>query len=250
MTTATTFPIPEELVTTMRAARSIVVSTGAGVSAESGIPTFRDAQTGLWARFEPHELATPQAFRKNPQLVWEWYAWRQSLCAAASPNAGHYALATIEQRCPQFTLLTQNVDGLHRQAGSRNVVELHGNIYRTKCFDNEHLVETWPATDQVPPPCPMCGSLLRPDVVWFGERLPETALITAGNVILSCDLFFSIGTSGTVEPAASFPMLAMKSGATIVIVNPDVPALAQPGYYRLSGPSGVVLPALVQAVWP
>ena len=169
---ASSFPGLPKLIETLRSARYVVVLTGAGVSAESNIPTFREAQTGLWSKYSPEELATPQAFQRNPKLVWEWYAWRRELVAQATPNPGHLALAELEQRVPKFSLITQNVDGLHRRTGSRNVIELHGNINRTKCFDEGDIIDSWPPTAELPPRCPRCGGYLRPDVVWFGETLP------------------------------------------------------------------------------
>jgi NAD-dependent deacetylase len=244
-----TFDISPALAETLRGARQIAVLTGAGVSAESGIPTFRDAQTGLWAKYDPQDLATPQAFRRDPRLVWEWYAWRRELVSRAAPNPAHLALAEIERRAPQLTLITQNVDGLHQQAGSRNVIELHGNIARVKCFEEDVVVERWDEAGDVPPRCPRCGGLLRPDVVWFGELLPEVALAAAREAALSCDLLFSIGTSGAVEPAASLPSLALRRGATVAVINPEMKSSSGRGFYVLSGPAGRVLPALVKAVW-
>jgi NAD-dependent deacetylase len=241
--------VPEGLVQALHVAHSVAVLTGAGISAESGIPTFRDAQTGLWAKYNPEDLATPSAFRRNPRLVWEWYAWRRSLVAQASPNPGHIALAEMEQHIPRFTLITQNVDGLHRRAGSKNVIELHGNIVRTKCFQENVIVDTWAETEEVPPRCPRCRGLLRPDVVWFGEMLPEQALNDALEAAKTCDVFLSIGTSGLVEPAASLPFIAQSSGATVAIINPDVTAQALSTYYRINGPAGKVLPKLVYATW-
>ena len=249
MSAESTFNIPSELAATLRDARCVAVLTGAGVSAESGIPTFRDALTGLWAQYNPQELATPQAFKRDPRLVWEWFAWRRELVSRAAPNPAHLALAEIERRVPQFTLITQNVDGLHQQAGSRNLIELHGNIARVKCFEEDVLVERWDETGDVPPRCPRCGGHLRPDVVWFGELLPEVALAAAREAAMSCDLFFSIGTSAAVEPAASLPSLAQRRGAVIAIVNPEMRSSASRGFYVLSGPAGQVLPALVQATW-
>jgi NAD-dependent protein deacetylase/lipoamidase len=245
-----TFDIPPDLAEKLRHARHVAALSGAGISAESGIPTFRAAQTGLWARYDLQDLATPEAFQCNPRLVWEWYAWRRSLLAQAAPNPAHLALAEIERRVPRFTLITQNVDGLHQRGGSTSVIELHGNIARTKCFDEDALVEGWAETSEVPPRCPRCGGLLRPDVVWFGEALPPGALAAARDAAATCDLFFSIGTSGVVEPAASLPFLALKRGAVVVIVNPEFRASPGPTLYGLSGPAGRVLPALVRAAWP
>lgn len=242
--------IPSELAERLRSARSVAVLTGAGVSAESGIPTFRDAQKGLWATFNPQDLATPAAFVRNPRLVWEWYAERRVTIEQTRPNPGHVALAELERRVPDFTLITQNIDGLHSLAGSQRVIELHGNIRCYRCFDENVLVADWPATDAVPPLCPNCGGLLRPDVVWFGELLDSELLSAAREAAQRCDLFLSVGTSAQVEPAASLPQIALNHGAVVVIVNPEVSESLRSPLYRLSGPSGVVLPALVRAAWP
>lgn len=238
-----------DLLSACRAARHLAVLTGAGVSAESGIPTFREAQTGLWAQYRPQDLATREAFQRNPQLVWNWYAWRRQLVARARPNPGHYALAALQKRVPQLTLVTQNVDGLHQQAGSTGVLELHGNLSRVKCFDEDTVVEQWAETDSVPPLCPYCGGFLRPDVVWFGEMLPVAALEAAGRAAAACDLFFSIGTSGLVEPAASLARIAAQQGAPVVEINPTETPLTSLATFVLIGPSGEVLPGLVAAVW-
>src|SRR5215216_8205809 len=185
----------------LRAARRVAVLTGAGVSAESGIPTFRDAMSGLWAKYRPEELATPEAFRRNPALVWRWYAWRHGLVSVAEPNAAHRALAEMERRVPDFTLITQNVDGLHRRAGSRNILELHGSLERARCSRCDAR-QPFPAGsgEGGPPPCPACGAPLRPGVVWFGESLPEQALEAAFGAAQACDLFLSVGTSNLVQP--------------------------------------------------
>src|SRR5438094_8003346 len=164
--------IPATLIETLRVARQVTVLTVSGILAESGVPTFSDAQTGLWSNFRPEDLATPAAVQRNPKLVWEWYAWRRELVDNVLPNPGHHALVELERHVPRFTLITQNVDGLHQRAGSRNVIELHGNISRTKCFEEDVLVESWTKSDETPPRCPRCGARLRPDVVWFGETLP------------------------------------------------------------------------------
>ena len=167
--------IPESLVETLRNAQSVAVLTGSGISAESGVPTFRDAQTGLWARYDPMDLATPEAFARDPRLVWEWYAWRRGLVEGAAPNSGHEALAELERHVPEFVLITQNVDGLHRRAGSQRIIELHGNIMRSKCSLEAVILEPGEDDRDVPPSCPRCGASLRPDVVWFGEMLPRGA---------------------------------------------------------------------------
>ena len=238
-----------QLLNAVRTAQHVAVLTGAGISAESGVPTFREAQTGLWAQYDPQELATPQAFHRNPKLVWEWYAWRRELVANAAPNAGHLALVELESKVPQFTLITQNVDGLHARAGSQNVIELHGNIMRTKCFDNGRFVQSWPETEDVPPRCPHCGGMLRPDVVWFGESLPVDALETAVAAAQSCDIFLSIGTSSFVQPAASLPIEAIQAGAITVEINPQTTPLTSHVDYALTGAAGSTLPALVAAAF-
>jgi len=242
--------IPPGLAERLRTARYVAVLTGAGISAESGIPTFRDPQSGLWANYRPEDLATPAAFRANPRLVWEWYAWRRAAVAGVVPNAGHRALVEIEARVPHFLLLTQNVDGLHQAAGSHAVVELHGNIRRVKCFDRGHAVATWAEAGDVPPLCPLCGSPLRPAVVWFGESLPADALARAADAIARCDLFLALGTSLRVEPAASLPADALARGATVLILNREVADRVAPPLYQINGLAGTVLPALLEAAWP
>lgn len=238
-----------ELVRMLKKARKITVLTGAGTSAESGVPTFRDAQEGIWAHYDPQELATTQAFRRNPRLVWEWYEWRRNRIRAATPNPGHYALAQMASLVKNLTLITQNVDGLHQLAGSRDVIELHGNILRNKCFKEKNIVDTWTENGSVPPRCPECGDFLRPDVVWFGETLPGEALKLALQASASCDVFLSAGTSTIVEPAASLPFLALRSGACVVEINPVPTPLTMSATYVLSGYSGEIIPHLINHVW-
>lgn len=246
--------IPLSLIDTLRAARRVTLLTGAGISAESGVPTFREAQTGLWEHYDPTELATPQAFQRDPKLVWEWYAWRRGLVAQAKPNVGHLALAELEARLishgVRFTLITQTVDGLHHRAGSVNVIELHGNLQRTKCFTENVIVEAWPETEAVPPRCPRCGGFLRPDVVWFNESLPVAALRSAIEAASTCDVFFSIGTSGVVQPAAALAYSALEQGAPLIEINPADTPLTPLAAHRLRGAAGQILPALVRALWP
>ncbi len=200
----------------------LLVLTGAGISAESGIPTFRGAQ-GLWKSFKPEELATPEAFRKNPALVWEWYLWRRSVIAKAQPNEGHLKLVELEKRFgDNFLLITQNVDGLHQKAGSKRLVELHGNIWKVRCLHcrAEYYDYTTEAKD-LPLRCMYCGGLIRPGVVWFGESLPEKALELAYKWAYECELFVSIGTSGVVYPAAELPFIAKRHGAKVIEINPE-----------------------------
>lgn len=239
-----------DLLARLRRARRLTVLTGAGVSAESGVPTFREAQTGLWARFRPEDLATPEAFRRHPGRVWEWYAHRRERVARAAPNAAHRALAEWERRVETFTLVTQNVDGLHQRAGSRRVIELHGNLTRTKCFAEDTLVTAWADSAEVPPRCPRCGGLLRPDVVWFGELLPEAALGQAFAASRDCDVFLSVGTSAVVYPAALLPVEALRHGATVVEINPEETPLTERVDFFLQGRAGEVLPRLLAAARP
>ncbi|GAB4274196.1 MAG: NAD-dependent deacylase [Candidatus Promineifilaceae bacterium] len=238
----------EGLVKLLRQAEQVTVLTGAGISAESGVPTFRDAQSGLWAQYDPTELATPKAFAANPALVWEWYEWRRSLIAGARPNPGHMALAKMAAYFSRFTLITQNVDGLHQRAGS-DAIELHGNIWRVKCAANGHQIADWQTLPGKPPACPQCGSLLRPDVVWFGEGLPRMALSAAFAAAKACHVFFSIGTSSLVQPAAALPVTAVEHGAVLVEINPQNTPLTPYANYALKGAAGEVLPALVEMVF-
>jgi NAD-dependent deacetylase len=240
--------LPAALLQKLDTAKRVVALTGAGISAESGVPTFRDAQTGLWAKYRAEELATPEAFLENPRLVWDWYAWRRKLTAQAEPNAGHAALARFPEFFPDFTLITQNVDGLHARAGSRDVVELHGNIETTLCFDEGSPVAASDYTDagEGPPRCPRCGGLLRPGVVWFGEALPQAALTRAESAAGACEVMLSIGTSSLVHPAAGLPLLAKQRGALLVEVNPSPTPLTPHADYVLSGPAGQLLPQLLR----
>ena len=233
--------------TLLASARRIAVLTGAGISAESGIPTFRDALTGLWARFRPEELATPEAFAANPKLVWDWYAWRREQLAEVHPNAGHRALVALERRAPRFALVTQNVDGLHARAGSRDVIELHGNLMEDRCSAEGVRVARDDALPGTPPRCPRCGAPLRPGVVWFGEALPAAALARAHAEASRCDVFLSVGTSTVVEPAASLPFVALDAGAAVIEVNPLPTPLTPRATVVLAGAAGTVLPKLVGA---
>ena len=242
--------IADDLARALRSARFVAVLSGAGVSAESGVSTFRDALTGLWANFDPLELATPSAFRRNPKLVWDWYAERRAQLARVLPNPGHHAIARIEANVPRFLLATQNVDGLHARAGSRRLVELHGNIARVRCSeDPRHAVEAWDDVGDEPPRCAHCGAYLRPDVVWFEESLPAQALCAAEAAARACDLLIVAGTSGEVYPAAALPQYAKAAGAIVLEVNPAATPLSARADYALRFPSGEALPALVRAAW-
>lgn len=240
---------PQSLIDALRSAGHVAVLTGAGISAESGIPTFRDKLTGLWARYNLEELATTEALRRDPALVWSWLDDLRATMERAQPNPAHLALVAMEQRVPRFTLITQNIDSLHQRAGSQLVYELHGNVSRAKCARDGRSVTDWQDTGEVPPRCPHCGGLLRQDVVLFGELLPEDTWMMASVAAQQCDVFLAIGTSGVVEPAASLARYALHLGATVVIMNLDVRDEAAPPLYKLHGRAGEVLPALVQATW-
>lgn len=240
---------PKDFIRFLTTATRVAVLTGAGVSQESGLRTFRDAQTGLWAQYKPEDLASPEAFASDPKLVWDWYAWRREAIKGVRPNAGHYALVEMEHRIPEFTLITQNVDGLHRFAGSQNVLELHGNIQRVRCSNCGLLVEMWDENIEQVPQCLNCGGLLRPDVVWFGESLPRAELESAVEAARSCQLFFSIGTSGVVQPAASLAHAARNKGSVVVEINAEPTPLSPKVDFSFHGKSGFILPELVKAVW-
>lgn len=231
----------------VRDARHIAVLTGAGVSAESGVPTFRDAQTGLWAHFDPQELATESAFRAHPQRVWDWYAHRRDMIRAVLPNAGHAALAAFARQHPgRLTLITQNVDGLHQRAGNTDALALHGNLAEDTWLDVPRACCRPDAVEAGHPPrCPVCGNLRRPAVVWFGENLPADALDAAEHAVRHCDLMLVVGTSGEVYPAAGLAFTAHQSGARVVIVNPEPTALDVVAETCLRETAAVCLPALL-----
>jgi NAD-dependent deacetylase len=240
--------IPADLGASLRSAHHIAVLTGSGISAESGVPTFRDAQTGLWSKYDPQSLATPEAFENDPKLVWDWYRWRRELIGKARPNPGHLALVEMEIIVPKFSLITQNVDGLHRLAGSSDPVEIHGNIMRSKCTKEGVLVEEAENAAGELPRCPDCGSLLRPDVVWFGEMVPPVNFDRAFKASRTCDVFMSIGTSGVVQPAASLSLESRNAGAFTVEINiEDTPTTP---YFdiALRGSAAKILPQLVDLI--
>lgn len=241
--------IPRDLVELIRSSTRIAALTGAGISQESGLRTFRDKLDGLWAQYKPEDLATPEAFDRNPELVWEFYNVRRLKACEVEPNPGHLALAEMEKRVEQFALITQNVDGLHTRAGNRNVLELHGNITRVKCSRNCGIITEWEEISGRPPACPKCGAKLRPDVVWFGEMLPQEILKSAMQAARMCDVFLSIGTSALVQPAASLPIMAKQNGAMIVEINLEVTPLTPLVDHFLRGKAGEVLPELVRTVW-
>jgi NAD-dependent deacetylase len=235
-------------------ARLVAVLTGAGVSKESGVPTFREAQDGLWAKHDPQQLASPAGFRRDPDLVWSWYMYRLDLVSAARPNPGHRAIADLQALFEGVVVLTQNVDGLHHAAGSRDVVELHGSIRRFRCSADCRGRPTPVALESIAydkhsaPACPHCGERVRPDVVWYGEVLAEQAIGRAVETAARCDVMLVAGTSGVVEPAASLPRLAKANGSRVIEVNVAPGGVTPIADVFLEGPSGEVLPRLVEAL--
>lgn len=219
----------------------IAVLTGAGISAESGIPTFRGAG-GFWNNFRPEELATPEAFLRDPALVWDWYLWRRDLVAKAQPNAGHFALVKLEARVPRFTLITQNVDGLHDRAGSRNILKLHGDIGVNRCWECGR--ETAELPESRPPRCE-CGGILRPGVVWFGEPLPAPIWSAAEKAAREAAVLLVVGTSAQVFPAAGLIPYAESSGAKVIEINPEATPFSESIAISLRGPAGEILPQIV-----
>ncbi|MBM7844382.1 SIR2 family NAD-dependent protein deacylase [Herpetosiphon giganteus] len=237
------------LIETLRAARSLTILTGAGMSAESGIPTFRDSLTGLWNTFDIEQVASLAGYLQQPKAVWEWYHTHRQQILAVQPNAGHRALAQLEQYIPKVTLITQNIDALHQRAGSSTVIELHGTIDTIRCSAGDHGISAWPDSSSLPL-CAICGAPLRPDVVWFGERLDLAKLQAAEVASQTCDVFLAIGTSGLVAPAATFPMTARAHRARLIDLNLEDTPLSRHARHRLRGPAAQLLPALVAATWP
>jgi NAD-dependent deacetylase len=239
----------------IRGSKQLTALTGAGVSKESGVPTFRDTLDGLWAQFDPTRLATKSAFERDPKLVWAFYEYRRDLMRPARPNPAHLSLAALESRFPTMTIITQNIDNLHEQAGNRRIIRLHGNIWANKCFHGcrgEPTSVDVPAiewdTSAGPPPCPHCGGWVRPDVVWFGEMLPADQLRSAKEAAAKTDVMLVIGTSGVVQPAADIPYIAKYHGATIIEFNPVESEITPVADLWLQGPSGEMLPRVVEAL--
>lgn len=237
----------------LRQVKRPCILTGAGVSKESGIPTFRDAMDGLWSQYNPMELASPLAFQRDPRLVWDFYEMRREKMRPAEPNPGHYALAALQQRYASMPLITQNIDDLHERAGSGDIIHLHGVIAQNKCSaacqGEPTLIDipglSWNG-EKESPRCPHCGAFVRPNVVWFGEILPPAALRAAKDVIHSTDLMLIVGTSGVVSPAAEMPLVAQEHGAKIIEVNPFRSELTDIADVWVEAPSGEALPRIVQ----
>ena len=250
-------PLPADLIDALRKAQRLTVLTGAGVSAESGVPTFRDKLHGLWEKFDAASLATPAAFERDPALVWGWYEWRRMTVLRAVPNAAHRAIAALRTAVPQVTIITQNVDDLHERAGCKSVLHLHGELarpYCTKCRRVYLLPDAIPELPPggsriVPPRCGACGAMIRPGVVWFGESLPAATWTQAANASRYCDAFLCVGTSSIVQPAASLTMMAVRASATTVVINPNPTEIDEHVGFALKGPAGSILPKLLREVW-
>ncbi len=225
----------ESIVSIIRAAREVVVFSGAGLSADSGIPTFRDGATGLWNNVDPDEVASIEGFLRNPQRAWSWLLQLKNLVDDRHPNAGHHAIAQLEEICTgkQFTVVTQNIDGYHARAGNERVLEVHGTIHRVRCHRRCGFVATWNEASVEPYPCPACGAPVRPDLVMFGEMLDEEVFAAAEVCSLEADVFFCVGTSFTVQPAARLPLWAKSAGAVVVEVNPHPTFLSDAADYSI-----------------
>ncbi len=234
----------EEACARLADAGSVTVLTGAGISADSGVPTFRGAD-GLWRNFRAEDLATPEAFARDPRLVWEWYDWRRAIIAGASPNAAHHALAAFEHVRERFWLITQNVDGLHRTAGSRRLSEIHGNIWTVRCMECGTIGENREVPIPLLPHCP-CGGLLRPHIVWFGESLFPEDLRRCSAALQECEVLLVIGTSGVVYPAAGFASTAKAAGATVIEVNVDPTPQSSLVNFTIQGRATDVVPRLLE----
>ncbi len=238
--------IPQEVIERLKQAKHVAILTGAGVSAESGIKTFRDPD-GIWQKLNPAELASIDGFMANPKIVAEWYKMRKDGIDNTTPNPGHEAIAKMQKLFPKFTLITQNVDRLHQRAGSEDVIELHGNIVTNRCFDcNEPYEGDTVLPNGELPKCGKCSGKIRPNVVWFGEMLPQDALMQAEVAAQECDVFFSIGTTAEVYPAGNLPLVAKNSGAFVIEVNPNRTVISQYCDAVLSAPSGMAMPILLE----
>jgi len=231
----------------IRASTRVVVLTGAGISQESGVPTFRGAD-GLWQNFRAEDLATPEAFHRDPVLVWQWYDWRRGLIKPLKPNPGHYALVELQKRIPGFTLVTQNVDGLHRAAGSKDPIEMHGTIWRVRCLECKKTFENREVPIKILPKCEACGGLLRPDVVWFGEALDEKILHTIYTCLQKTQVMLIVGTSAMVQPAASFGIVAKRTGAFVAELNRSKTHQSPLFDLSIQGKAGEILPLIVDPV--
>lgn len=239
----------EALLDRLKKAKRWLVFTGAGTSAESGIRTFRDEMDGLWSEYSVDDVVSLDGFLKKPNLVWQWHEWFRNLSKNALPNEAHFSIAALENFVDKLDVVTQNIDELHQRAGSQAVIELHGSIHRVCCFEHRHFVNQWPQTDKTPA-CTQCGSLLRHDIVWFGEGLPESAWSRAMEAASQADVVLSIGTSSVVYPAAQIPWIAYQAGAMVIEINPSETPLTQTAHHLIQQPAGKALPDLFSRLWP
>jgi NAD-dependent deacetylase len=240
--------LPDTVLHRLKNARRIVALTGGGMAAESDVPSFREAHSGQWAEFDVSELATEQAFLRNPRLVWEWYEHRRRTAEQAQPSQAHFALVDLEQHYPTFTLITQTIDGLHWRAGSRDLIELNGCLRRPRCYEAGHVISSWEDVGESPPRCPHCGSILRPGVVLFGEGLPEWELRRARAAVEQCEVFICVGDVGAIEPVASFPFVAKRVGALVLAIDADDSIYTLMADYVIDAPLAEALPELVRLV--
>ncbi len=242
------FSLPGPVIDRLQRAQRVVVLTGGGLARECGVPTLREAHTGRWAEYALNDLATPQAFMRNPRLVWEFYEARRQATEAIQPSPAHYALVDLEQFFPHFTLITQMIDGLHWRSGSRELLEMNGCLRRSRCYEAGHVFSEWEDVGELPPRCPDCGSLMRPDVVMFGEGLPEWELRQARQAVAQCDLFLSVGSVAAIEPIATFPFLAKRAGAYLLSIDTEDSMYALMADHVIEAPACDVLPSMVVAL--
>lgn len=240
--------LPDTVLHRLKRAQRVVALTGGGMAATSHVESFREAHSGAWAQYDVSELATVQAYVRNPRLVWEWYEHRRRAAEAAEPSPAHYALVDLEQHYPSFTLITQTIDGLHWRAGSRDLIELNGCLRRCRCYEAGHVISAWEDVGETPPRCPHCGSMLRPGVVLFGEGLPEWELRAARAAVEQCEVFLCLGDVGAIEPVASFPFVAKRVGALVLAVDAENSIYTLLADHVVSAPLGDALPELVRLV--
>jgi NAD-dependent deacetylase len=240
--------LSDAVVQRLKQARRVVALTGSGLASASKVPSFREAHVGEWAQYDVSELATEQGYLRNPRLVWEWYEHRRRCAEALEPSPSHYALVDLEQHYPQFTLITQTIDGLHWRAGSRDLIEVNGCLRRSRCYDAGHVNSSWEEEGESPPRCSQCGSMLRPGVVLFGEGLPEWELRRAQRAVEQCDLFLVVGEVGVIQPIASFPMLAKRVGGYVLAISTDESIYTLMADETIAADPGDVLPELVQLI--
>jgi NAD-dependent deacetylase len=240
--------LPDTALHRLKNSTRVVALTGGGMAAESHVPSFREAHSGEWAAYDVSELATEQAYLRNPRLVWEWYEHRRKAAQAAQPSPAHYALVDLEQHYSTFTLITQTIDSLHWRAGSRDIIELNGSLGRPRCYEAGHVISAWEDVGESPPRCPHCGSMLRPGVVLFGEGLPEWELRKARAAVEQCEVFICVGNVGAIEPVASFPFVAKRVGALVLAIDAEDSIYTLMADHVIAEPLATALPELVRLV--